>query len=64
MQVVSAFALSNKIDLIRDDYHKLIRAFKALDPGKKGYIEAELFSSVMSTRGEALTSQETAAMLR
>lgn len=64
MQVVSAFALSNKNELIRDDYHKLMRAFKALDPEKKGYIAADLFKSLMSSRGEAFSSQETTTMLR
>ncbi len=64
LQVVSAFALSNKNDLIRDDYHKLMRAFRALDPEKKGYIDAELFGSLMSARGEAFSTQETGTMLR
>ena len=64
LQVVSAFALSNKNDLIRDDYHKLMRAFRALDPENKGYIDAELFGSLMSARGEAFSSQETGTMLR
>ncbi|DBA68249.1 hypothetical protein WJX79_008784 [Trebouxia sp. C0005] len=62
-QVVSAFALSNKNDLIRDDYHKLMRAFRALDPERKGYIDAELFGSLMSARGEAFSTQETGTML-
>jgi len=64
LQVVSAFALSNKNDLIRDDYHNLMRAFRALDPEKKGYIDAELFGSLMSARGEAFSAQETGTMLR
>ncbi|KAL3144832.1 Dynein regulatory complex protein 8 [Trebouxia sp. C0009 RCD-2024] len=62
-QVVSAFALSNKNELIRDDYHKLMRAFKALDPEKKGYIDADTFGSLLSSRGEALSSAETSTML-
>lgn len=64
VQVVSAFALSNKNELIRDDYHKLMRAFKALDPEKKGYIDADTFGSLLSSRGEALSSAETSTMLR
>ena len=64
LQVVSAFALTNKNDLIRDDYHKLMRAFKALDPEKKGFISAELFSNLLSSRGEAFSTAETGAMLR
>ena len=64
LQVVSAFALSNKNDLIRDDYHKLMRAFRALDPEKKGYIDAELFGGLMSSRGESFSTQETNTMLR
>ena len=64
MQVVSAFALSNKNDLIRDDYHKLMRAFRALDPERKGYIDAELLGNLMSSRGEAFNAQESTAMLR
>lgn len=61
--VVSAFALSNKNDLIRDDYHKLMRAFRALDPERKGYIDAELLGNLMSSRGEAFNAQESTAML-
>lgn len=64
VQVVSAFAFSNKNDLIRDDYHKLMRAFKALDPEKKGYIDAAIFESLLSSRGEAFSSAETSTMLR
>lgn len=64
VQVVSAFALNNKTDLIRDDYHKLMRAFRALDPEKKGYIDAEVFGTLMSSRGEAFSSAETSTMLR
>lgn len=63
-QVVSAFALSNKTELIRDDYHKLMRAFRALDPEKKGYIDAEIFGTLLSSRGEAFSSAETSTMLR
>lgn len=64
MQVVSAFALSNKTDLIRDDYHKLMRAFRALDPEKKGYIDADTLGTLLSSRGEAFSSAETSTMLR
>lgn len=64
VQVVSAFALNNKTDLIRDDYHKLMRAFRALDPEKKGYIDAEIFGTLLSSRGEAFSSAETSTMLR
>ena len=64
LKVVSAFALNNKTDLIRDDYHKLMRAFKALDPEKKGYLDAEFLGNLLSARGEAFSSQETSAMVR
>ena len=64
VQIVSAFALNNKTDLIRDDYHKLMRAFRALDPEKMGYIDAEVFGTLMSSRGEAFSSAETSTMLR
>ena len=64
MQVVSAFALSNKNELIRDDYHKLMRAFKALDPAKTGYIDADLLAKLLSSRGEAFSAAETSTMLR
>ena len=64
VQVVSAFALSNKTELIRDDYHKLMRAFRALDPEKNGYIDAQIFGTLLSSRGEAFNSAETSTMLR
>lgn len=41
-----------------------MRAFKALDPEKKGYLDAEYLGNLLSTRGEAFSSQETSAMLR
>lgn len=63
VQIVSAFAFSNKNELIRDDYHKLMRAFRALDPEKKGYIDADTFGSLLSSRGEAFSAAETSTML-
>ena len=62
--MVSAFALNNKTELIRDDYHKIMRAFRALDPEKKGYLDGEFLGNILSARGEAFSTQETAAMLR
>ena len=61
--MVSAFALNNKTELIRDDYHKIMRAFRALDPEKTGYLPADFLSNLLSARGEAFTTTETTAML-
>ena len=52
-----------KNELIRDDYHKLLRAFRAFDPEGKNFLEAETLKGIVMGHGEAFSSQEASNML-
>ncbi|KAJ9513463.1 hypothetical protein QJQ45_006026 [Haematococcus lacustris] len=60
--VLSKFLLTSG-NVIRDDYHTLIRAFRAFDMEGNGFIEAEQMKLMLSSRGEPMTEEETAKML-
>ena len=49
--------------LVRDDYHTLIRAFRAFDPEGKGYCLAEQLKTVLQARGEPMTDDELNRMI-
>ena len=49
--------------LIRDDYHTLIRAFRAFDPEGKGYCYAEQMKNALQSKGEPLSEDELTRML-
>ena len=49
--------VSQEDALIRDDYHMIIRAFKAFDTEGKGYVMAETMKNALM-RGDALTDDE------
>eukprot|EP00955_Chlamydomonas_euryale_P049089 354173-Chlamydomonas_euryale.AAC.8 len=49
--------------LFRDDYHTLLRAFRAFDPDGKGFIMAEQLKAALGTKGEALSEDEANKML-
>eukprot|EP00798_Chlamydomonas_sp_ICE-L_P027767 gene27767-7407_t len=55
--VVSPFLVQQET-LLRDDYHTLLRSFRAFDPEGKGYIEQEQFKGMLSSRGEPMTEEE------
>ena len=64
--MITTYALDMKNELIRDDYHKLLRAFRAFDPEGKNFLEAETLKGIVMspmTRGEAFSSQEAGNML-
>lgn len=62
--VVSAYLLSHEGELVRDDYHLLIRAFRVFDSEGKGYVLAEQMRSILSARGEEpLTEDELNKMI-
>lgn len=62
--VVSAYLMSHEGDLVRDDYHLLIRAFRVFDSEGKGYVLAEQMRSILSARGEEpLTEDELSKMI-
>mmetsp|Transcript_21557 Transcript_21557/g.59759 ORF Transcript_21557/g.59759 Transcript_21557/m.59759 type:complete len:165 (-) Transcript_21557:605-1099(-) len=61
--VVANFLVQQKKALFRDDYHTLTRAFRALDPEGKGYVDADHIRTLMSSRGEPMTEEEVNKML-
>ena len=42
----------------RDSEEKLLRAFRALDPDNKGYVEAEKVRTLLTTHGERFSQEE------
>ena len=63
LQVITTYALDMKNELIRDDYHKLLRAFRAFDPEGKNFLEAETLRGIVMSCGEAFSSQDAGNML-
>ena len=43
---------------MRDDFHKIMRAFRALDPDGKGFIELDVLKKGLLTRGEVFSTEE------
>ena len=50
--------MEQQATLVRDDYHKLMRAFRAFDKEGKGFIELDALKLVLQTRGEAFSNDE------
>ncbi|KAG2491820.1 hypothetical protein HYH03_009777 [Edaphochlamys debaryana] len=61
--VVCNFLIQQEATLFRDDYHTLLRAFRAFDPEGRGYIEADTLRGLLSARGEAMTEEELNRMM-
>jgi Ca2+-binding EF-hand superfamily protein len=61
--VVANFLVQQKKALFRDDYHTLLRAFRALDQEGKGFVDAEHLRTLMCSRGEPMTEEEVNKML-
>lgn len=57
-QVAANFLVEHQESLIRDDYHKILRAFRAIDKDGKGYVELDVMKQMLQTRGEAFSSEE------
>jgi Ca2+-binding EF-hand superfamily protein len=60
---IAAWLLESKDALQRDDYHTLLRAFKALDPDNTGYIEADKLEQLLGSCEDALSPEELNNML-
>ena len=58
VDVVSTFLVQQEAALFRDDYHTLIRAFRAFDPEGKGYIDAEHLKALLGSKGEPLSDDD------
>eukprot|EP00882_Tetradesmus_deserticola_P018936 GHRQ01020359.1.p1 GENE.GHRQ01020359.1~~GHRQ01020359.1.p1 ORF type:complete len:180 (-),score=47.90 GHRQ01020359.1:289-828(-) len=61
--LIAAWLLESKDALQRDDYHTLLRAFKALDPDNTGYIEADKLEQLLGSCEDALSREELNNML-
>lgn len=56
--IIASWLIESKDNMVRDDYHTLMRALKALDPDGRGYIEAELLRSLLTTCEDGLSPEE------
>ena len=64
-QVMTSWHAQNGAALVRDGYHKILQAFRALDPEQAGFIEAEALADLMTKAGQdALSAEEVGDMLR
>lgn len=61
--IVSNFMVQQQAALFRDDYHTLIRAFRAFDTEGKGYIMAEQLKNALTAKGETFSEDEVNKML-
>ena len=61
--VVANFLVQQDTALFRDDYHTLIRAFRAFDAEGKGYLDQDQFRTLMGSKGEQLTDEELNRMI-
>lgn len=61
--IIANWLLDAKDSLQRDDYHTLLRSFQALDPDRKGYIDAEQLKAVLTTLEDGLTVEEVNNMI-
>mmetsp|Transcript_7787 Transcript_7787/g.22162 ORF Transcript_7787/g.22162 Transcript_7787/m.22162 type:complete len:170 (-) Transcript_7787:68-577(-) len=56
---VMAHALVEKqAEFHRDDYHRLVRAFRAFDTDQKGWINADLLKNLLLSRGDQFSADE------
>lgn len=61
--IVSNFLVQQEAALFRDDYHTLIRAFRAFDAEGKGYIVADQLKLALTSKGEAMSEDEVNRLL-
>eukprot|EP00878_Enallax_costatus_P037792 GHUV01042793.1.p1 GENE.GHUV01042793.1~~GHUV01042793.1.p1 ORF type:complete len:166 (-),score=47.40 GHUV01042793.1:117-614(-) len=61
--LIATWLVESKDSLVRDDYHTLMRAFKALDPDNKGWLDAEQLKAVLTTCEDALSMEEMNSMI-
>ena len=56
--IMAQALVEKKTEFQRDDYHRLIRAFRAFDTDQKGWINADLMKNLMLSRGDQFTADE------
>lgn len=61
--VVTSFLVQQEASLFRDDYHTLLRAFRAFDPEGRGYVEADALKAALGSKCEQMTDDEMAKMM-
>lgn len=52
-EIVVPWIMQNEAHLVREGFHRLMRAFKALDPDCKGYIDAQVLKTTLMTQVRA-----------
>ena len=55
--------VEQKEHLMRDDYQRLLRAFRALDAEGNGYLEMDILREIMSSQGEPLNEEDISSMM-
>eukprot|EP00877_Chromochloris_zofingiensis_P007978 jgi/Chrzof1/3433/Cz12g25080.t1 len=61
--IIATFLIENKDALARDDYHTLMRAFRACDEESKGFVDYEQFKTLLTSGADALSMEEANLMV-
>jgi Ca2+-binding EF-hand superfamily protein len=61
--VVLTFLVEQKGALVRDSYFTILKAFKALDPTDRGFLEAEQLREALAACAEGLSTEEINSMI-
>eukprot|EP00775_Hariotina_reticulata_P013615 gene13615-13741_t len=61
--IIASWLLETKDSLARDDYFTIMRAYKALDPDAKGYVDAEQLRTLLTSCDDGLSADEANSML-
>eukprot|EP00879_Flechtneria_rotunda_P001766 GHRR01001930.1.p1 GENE.GHRR01001930.1~~GHRR01001930.1.p1 ORF type:complete len:165 (+),score=45.49 GHRR01001930.1:1361-1855(+) len=56
--IIAGWLSELKDSLVRDDYHVLMRAFRALDPESRGFIDSEHLKTVLMLCEDGLSPEE------
>lgn len=49
-EVVVPWIMQHEAQLVREGFHRIMRAFRALDPERKGYIDAQVLKTTLMTQ--------------
>lgn len=63
LQVLPSLLVTDIEQLMRDDFHRILSAFHALDPEGNGYIPADTMKRLMSENGEPMSEEEINIMM-
>lgn len=61
--VAAKFIVEHEEAVVRDNYHTLLRAFRAFDPDRQGYIETDRFKEIICSKGDSFSQEECNSMI-